>query len=79
MSINIVLTIDIDNDDGEIAFTARGTAYRERDNTNVSFLAVSEALSDLKLRRQVHFQFPAAKVSFEFTTGARMYASMLFN
>jgi hypothetical protein len=76
--MQVQINVDLDTNDGKTAFTAQGRTSRPRDNTNISFLAVSEWLSVLKLdiQRQVEFQVPNAEVVFKLSPSAQAHAGI---
>jgi hypothetical protein len=75
-SINV--SVDLDLEDGEIAFTARGSA-RRKDTVKVSFLSVFESLDDVKrdIRKQVAAHCPGTGVEFFLSERAWLHASEL--
>jgi len=75
-SINV--SVDLDLEDGEIAFTGRGSA-RRKDTVKVSFLSVFESLDDVKcdIRKQVAAHCPGTGVEFFLSERAWLHASEL--
>ncbi len=73
---SIIVSVDLDVEDVEIAFTGRGSA-RRNDKVNVSFISVSEFLDDLKrdIKKQVASHFPNSEVEFYLSERAWLHAS----
>lgn len=71
----ITVKIDLDVQDGEVAFIARGVALR-KDSVNLSLLAVSESLQELKddILEQAAEHFPQRDITFYLSEQAWKYA-----